>query len=110
MANYNGFDEGIITVEADAGLTAVGVPVKITDTGKAAKCSADDVFCGVCVNLRNGYAGIAVKGYVELPLTGTCTAGYNKLAVGDNDTVAVSQNGREYLVLESGNGKIGFIL
>lgn len=109
--SYTGFEENVITVEAAPTLTSVGVPVKIDSDGKAAPCAANDIICGVCVNLRNGYAGIMVKGYVILPLTSTCTPGWQTLAAASATNVQkVSSGGRGHLVLESGDGKIGFIL
>ena len=109
--SYTGFEENVITVEAASTLTSVGVPVKIDSTGKAAPVAAGDIICGVCVNLRNGYAGVAVKGYVTLPSSGTVNPGWQTLAAASATAVkTVTSNGRGHLVLESGNGQIGFIL
>lgn len=109
--SYTGFRENVITIEADPTLTETGVPVKLTTEGKAAPCAANDAFCGVCVNLRNGYAGVALAGFVTLPVSGTCTPGYQKLCAAADGAVKTTTSGsREYLVLESNDGKIGFIL
>lgn len=108
--SYTGFGENVITIEADPALTQTGIPVKITTDGKAAPCAADDVFCGVCVNICGDYAGVALKGYVSLPLSGSCTPGYQKLCAAAGGAVKSGESGREYLVLESASGRIGFIL
>ncbi len=108
--SYTGFEQSVITVEADESLSETGTAVKITDEGKAAKCEEGDAFCGVCVNLRNGFAGVALKGFVTMPLSGECLAGYRTLSAAAGGAVQQSESGREYLVLEAGADEIGFIL
>ena len=108
--NFNGYGENVLTFIADSGLTEAGVPVKISDDGTVAKCSANDVFCGVCVGVRGGYAAVQLAGYVRMPATARIAVGYKKLAAGSNDTVAVNSSGRELLVVDSTATEVGFIL
>ena len=65
--NFNGYDENVLTFEAGTNLKAAGVPVKMTDDGKVAACTSGDVFCGICLSLRDGYATVQLKGYVTMP-------------------------------------------
>lgn len=109
--SYEGFRENIITIEADTTLTSVGVPVKLTTDGKAAPCAANDVFCGVCVNLRNGYASVAVAGYVKIPVSGTVNPGYQTLCAASATAVkTTTSDGRQCLVIDSNSSEIGLIL
>ena len=108
--NFNGFGENVLTFIADSGLTETGVPVKMSDNGTVAKCSRNDVFCGVCVGLRNGYAAVQLAGYVRMPAAAKITVGYKKLAADSNGGVAVNSSGRELLVVDSTATEVGFIL
>ena len=108
--NFNGFNENVATFIADSSITEAGVPVKISADGTVAKCAADDVFCGVCVGVRDGYAAVQLSGYVTLPAASKIAVGYKKLAAGANGTVAVNNSGRELLVVDSTATQAGLIL
>ncbi len=108
--NFNGYGENVLTFIADSGLTEAGVPVKMSADGTVAKCSADDVFCGVCVGVRGGYAAVQTAGYVRMPAGSKIAVGYKKLAAGSSGTVAVNASGRELLVVDSTATEVGFIL
>lgn len=108
--NYQGFEESVITIEADETLSEAGALVKILENGKAAKCAEGENFCGVSVSVRGGFAGVQLSGYVQLPLSGSCAAGYQKLTAGADGAVKSADTGREYLVLESAGGEVGFLL
>lgn len=108
--NFNGYCENAVTFEADSNLTKAGVPVKMTDNGKVTACASGDVFCGVCLSVRDGYAVVQLGGYVTLPASTKIAVGYKKLAVGENSTAVVSASGREYLVVDSTADSVGFIL
>nr|DAZ14599.1 MAG TPA: hypothetical protein [Caudoviricetes sp.] len=108
--NFNGYGENAATFEADSTLKASGVPVKISDDGTVAPCASGDVFCGVCLSVRNGYAVVQLGGYVTLPATSKIAVGYKKLAAAANGCAAVSTTGREYLVVNSTADSVSFIL
>lgn len=108
--SFNGYGENVLTFEADNGLTSAGVPVKITGDGKVGACSANDKFCGVCVNLRGGYAAVQLSGYVTLPAAAKITVGYQKVAVNGSGKIAANENGREVLVVNSSATEVGIIL
>ena len=108
--NFNGYGENVLTFIADSGLTETGVPVKISDDGTVAKCSANDVFCGVCVGVRGGYAAVQLAGYVRVAAAARIEPGYKKLAAGSTGNVAVNTSGRELLVVDSTAKEAGIIL
>lgn len=108
--NFNGFGENVLTFNAASGLTSAGVPVKMTGDGEVGPCSNNDVFCGVCVNVRDGYAAVQLSGFVVLPAAAKITAGYQKVAVNSAGKVAANENGREVLVLSSSATEVSIIL
>lgn len=107
--NFNGYGENAVTFETDGTVTA-GVPVKMTDDGKVTACANGDVFCGVSLSVRDGYAVVQLAGYVTMPAKSKIAVGYKKLAAGESSAVASSITGREYLVLNSTADSVGFIL
>ena len=100
--NFNGYGENAATFIADETLTEAGVPVKMKDNGTVAKCDASENFCGVCVSVRGGYA--VVKSDKKIAV------GYKKLSATAGGGVSVTTTGREYLVLDSTDTSVGFIL
>lgn len=108
--NFNGYGENVATFEADSTLTEAGVPVKMSGDGTVAACASGDDFCGVCVNVRAGYASVQLAGYVRLPATSKIAAGYKKLSASSDGSVAVTTTGREHLVVDSTDDSVGIIL
>lgn len=108
--NFNGFGENAATFIADETLTEAGVPVKMKDNGTVAKCGASENFCGVCVSVRGSYAVVQLSGYVKVKSDKKITVGYKKLSATADGGVAVTTTGREYLVLDSTDTSVGFIL
>lgn len=107
--NFNGFNENVITLQADSSVTK-GCTVKMKTSGVVEKAGEGDRFCGVCLNVREGIAAIQLTGYTELKLTGSgVTPGYHAL-VSSGDGVMSSQDGSEYLVLCVDSEKVGLIL
>ena len=104
--NFNGFGENAATFIADKTLTEAGMPVKMKDNGTVAKCDASENFCGVCVSVRGGYAVVQLSGYVTVKSDKKIAVGYKKADGG----VSVTTTGREYLVLDSTDTSVGFIL
>ena len=108
--NFNGFSENVATFIAASSITAAGVPVKPSADGTVAKCGSGDAFCGIVTDLRDGYATVQLAGYAEFPAAAKINAGFKTLAVNSNGVVAESQNGREYLVVNSTSDTVGIIL
>ncbi len=108
--NFNGYGENVLTFIADSSLTEPGGFVKMTADGTVGKCSAGDIFCGVCVGLRGGYAVVQMSGYVTMPAASAkIPVGYIMLGVNDAGKVSVNTTGREVLVVDSTATEVGFI-
>lgn len=107
--NFNGYSENAVTF-----LTTDGVEknmlVKVTSNGTVAPCASGDTFCGVCVDVRGGYATVVTSGYVNMPANKTIAVGYQKLSASSATAVTSGTSGREYLVVESDTTSVGFIL
>ncbi len=68
------------------------------------------VLCGVCVSVRGGYAVVQLSGYVKVKSDKKIAVGYKKLSATAAGGVSVTTTGREYLVLDSTDTSVGFIL
>lgn len=106
---FNGFGENTVTFEADATVKK-GSVVKLIDDNTVAACESGDKFCGVCVNVREGYAAVQLKGYTELAVSSDIGVGYQMLSAASDASVAVDEGGREYLVVSAGADTVGIIL
>ncbi|MCH5297375.1 MAG: hypothetical protein J1E85_06880 [Ruminococcus sp.] len=108
--NFNGYNENVATFVADSKLTNAGVPVKISADGTVTVCTSGDKFCGICVAVRDGYAAVQLSGYVTVKTSTKLALGFTKLAAGASGAVAVNENGREHLVINSTASEAGIIL
>ena len=106
---FNGFCENTVTFEADSTVEK-GSLVKLIDDNTVSACASGDKICGVCVNVRDGYAAVQLKGYAELPLSGAVSVGYQTLTAAGKDSVQADSNGRGYLVVSAGTDLCGVIL
>ncbi len=106
--SFNGYRENVLTFEY-AGAVAAGDLVKMSASGKVAKCSANDAFIGVCLSAKGGYAAVQLDGYTEAKKNGTVNVGYNKLAAAATG-VKASESGVDRLVIYSDDTTVGFIL
>ena len=97
--SFDGIGQELVTFEAASGVTA-GHVVKLTDNGKVAKCDAGDAFCGAALNVRGGYAGVQLRGFVTLNCAGDETVGYVSLvADGSGGVKKASRGGVSTLVV-----------
>ena len=108
--NFSGYNENVVTFETDDSAVIMGAPVKMTGSDTVGVCSESDEFCGVALNVRNGYAAVQLSGYIELPTDEAFEVGYQKIACAKNSKVKSGDSGREYLVVHSESGIVGFIL
>lgn len=108
--NFNGYGENVVTFIADESITEAGVPVKMSENGTVSKCAESDAFCGVCVGVRDGYAAVQLSGYVTMNAGAKIDVGYKKLVAEANGSVSENSTGREYLVVDSTENTVGFIL
>lgn len=95
--SFDGYNANTVTFEAASGVT-VGLPVMISANGKVS--NATSAFCGVCKDLKNGYAAVQLDGYVRLPYTGSIAVGYKQLVVDDGEIKVDTTYGREHLVID----------
>lgn len=108
--NFSGYNENVVTFETDNSGVIIGAPVKMTKSDTVGVCGDSDAFCGVALNVRNGYAAVQLGGYIELPTDETFEAGYQKIVCDKDSKVKSSTTGREYLVVHAQPGVVGFIL
>ena len=110
-ANFKGLNSEVATFSCSSSVTQAGQLVKLIGSGMVGKCTSGEQPIGVVVNVRNGYAAVAVRGFVEVPHDGTVTVGYRNLSASDDKTVKIDNtNGIRCLVLEAMNGVAGFLL
>lgn len=106
---FNGFNENTVTFEADASVFK-GALVKMIDDNTVAACESGDKVCGICVNVREGYAAVQLKGYAEVAVSGAVNVGYQSLAAASSTTMQSDETGREYLVVSADTETAGIIL
>ena len=67
--------------------------VKITANGEVGACSANDAFAGQAQSVRGGFAGVQVKGFLTLPITGSVALGRVSLAADGTGGVQAATTG-----------------
>ncbi len=106
--SFNGFMENTVTFEADESLKA-GMPVAIAQ-GRAIPCATGNKICGVCQNVRDGYAAVQIRGFVTLPVSGGLGTGMVKIIATADGMVKADDDGREVLCVCTEGNTAGFIL
>ena len=96
--SFQGMDELVLTFKAGSGLEK-GDFVKITDNGTVGVCASGDVPVGVALNVRNGFAAVQVRGFVEAEYTGTLSLGWQELGAAGKKLSAAA-GGRRCLVAD----------
>lgn len=76
-----------------------GQVVKITDDGQVGACGADEAFCGLALSSRKGFAGVQVKGFMTLPISGSVSLGQAILAADGTGKVKAASAGVTALVV-----------
>lgn len=110
-ANFEGLHSEVATFNCDSSVTAPGQLVKMVGSGMVGKCTNNDPPVGVVVNVRNGYAAVQIKGFVQVPHDGTLTVGYRNIAAANDKTLKLNDTtGVKRLVIESLNGVAGVVL
>lgn len=108
--NFNGYGENVATFIADSKLTQTDIPVKISADGTVSPCESGDLFCGICVGVRDGYATVQLSGYATVKTSAKITVGYQKLAASADGEIVVNTSGRQFLVINSTDTVAGIIL
>ena len=70
-----------------------GQVVKITANGEVGACSAKDAFAGQAQSVRGGFAGVQVKGFLTLPVTGSVALGRVSLEADGTGGVQTASTG-----------------
>lgn len=98
--SFNGYDEKLLTFKA-SGSIADGATVKISANETVSACSADDVFCGVCLGVKNGLACVKLSGYHKLTYSGNTapSLGYTNFAADGSGKVKVPTSGGKSLLV-----------
>ena len=101
--SYQGIGEWCATLKCGAGVSEDTV-VKVGADGAAARCGAEDAFCGVVRSVaRDGKAcSVQLGGLAKVKYSGDAVpaVGYGKLAANGAGGVSVNAaKGREYLIL-----------
>ena len=107
--DFNGYNEKVLTFEADSTVTAENQWVQISGNGVVKSAEESSTLVGITVNVRGNYCGVMLSGVVTAKKSGDITTGYNKL-VYTVDGIAVNTNGREHLVLAVDDENVTFIL
>ncbi len=94
----NGFNTQELTLTASDDI-AVGMAVTIGAYSTALIPASGSLFCGICSDVRGGYASVIMTGYAKVKYSGsTPSLGYNKLAGDGSGKVKVDENGLHVLV------------
>lgn len=96
---FKGFETKEITLES-ADLNP-GEVAMFTDSLVVYNPEKNQVFCGVCNAVREGYASVVINGYAKTTFTGSAPhLGYQKLSSnGEGGVMVDEENGREYLIV-----------
>ncbi len=108
--DFKGFNEQVLTFEADSTVTQKGQWVTISANGKVAQASANSKLVGITVNVRNGYCGVQVCGVVTAAKSGSIELGYTQLVYTADGIKKDTTNGKEHLVLAVDDSTVTFIL
>ena len=111
MVSFEGIEMAVVTFQ-EKDVTA-GVPVAMDSDGTVKDAGNGAALVGLALNVRGGCAAVLVKGYAQLPYTGTAPAlGWARLAADGSGGVTAAESGREYLVVQvdSGSKTLGLFL
>lgn len=110
-ANFDGLHSEVATFNCDSSVTAPGQLVKMIGSGTVGKCTSNDPPAGVVLNVRNGYAAVQIKGFVQIPHDGTLSVGYRNIAAATDKKLKLNDTtGVKRLVIESLNNVAGVLL
>lgn len=111
MISNKGYGEEFITLYSES--ENVGKPVVISANDTCAKADDGDNFTGILINARNGLGSVQIRGYVELPYSGTSPIlGETVLAADGNGGVKSAASGKAVTVLKVDTtcNTVGFII
>lgn len=99
--SFNGLDSVCATF-CTAEDVQRGALVKLSANGTVTACAADDVPIGVVTDVRGGYAGVQLRGYVVVKYSDTLEVGWTSIAADGSGGVkkAEAPAGRAAAVLD----------
>lgn len=110
--SYGGIGHFSVTFPNNSGIA--GMPCGLDASGNVVLCTNGEKFIGVVERVKEGYCGVQIGGFVELPYTGTKpNPGYVKLcANGTGGVRADDTYGLGYWVVQvnSTTGKLTVII
>lgn len=96
---FEGTGDLVLSFEADESLTP-GALVVLSDNDKVVAAGEGVRPAGLCLQLRCGIAAVQVKGFVELPYSGTVpTVGWNSLLCDGTGGLKTAADGSSCLVV-----------
>ena len=109
---FDGIGRSVLTFEA--GDVKKGDVVAMSGNDTVAKAAAAEVPVGIVLNKRQDWAAVQVKGYVELPDSGTAppVGGNKRAADGHGGLRTAADKGRDCLVVrvDTAENKMGLFL
>ncbi len=98
--SYGGIGHFSVTFPNSSGIA--GMPCCLDSNGKVVPCANGDNFIGIVERVQDGYCGVQIGGFAELPYSGTKPSpGYVKLcANGTGGVKADDTNGIGYWVVQ----------
>ncbi|MBQ2444690.1 MAG: hypothetical protein II501_05375 [Clostridia bacterium] len=108
--DFNGFNENVLTFEADSSVTEKGQWVQLSDNGTVEQATSGTALVGVTVNVRGGFCAVKIGGTVTAEKSGDIDLGYGKLIYTDEGIAQGTDSGREHLVLSVDSDTVTFIL
>ncbi|MCQ4021526.1 MULTISPECIES: hypothetical protein [unclassified Ruminococcus] len=110
-ADFKGLNSEVVTFNCNSTVTEPGQLVKLIASGMVGKCASGDQPIGVVENVRNGFAAVTIRGYINVNHDGTLNIGYRNISASDDKTVKLDNtNGIKCLVVETLSGKAGILL
>lgn len=98
--SLDGFNNKSATLVAAAG-TEKGDIVSLSNNLTVSTASQGAAFCGVCEDVRDGYATVLLEGYTRVSYSSTAPSlGFAVLAADGSGGVKTAQSGRTCLVVE----------
>ena len=99
--SLEGFNSKTATFAADAGVKK-GEPVTFTSNYTVGAAGSGVAFCGICVDVRDGYATVQLCGYCKVKYSGAAPTVGRSLLAGDgsSNVKTMSSNGTAVSVID----------
>ena len=96
--SFNGIGEKLVTFVCDN--AKKGEVVKVSGEGSVAPCDAGDPFDGVAMLADDGFAGVLLRGFADVPYSGSDPAvGHNSFSADGFGGVKAGGEGRDFLTV-----------